>query len=203
MRRSELEKGWRELFDVHVDVQNDLNIISTKLINKYLGEVRLATKFDNRKQLPKVFKDNNYFLLPLKNQGDFAIVRGDGFHDLEEIQGVKEHKSLLKKELQTLNGGRNSESKYLDYALHTGLLENFLNVSGLHLSFRGREYCKKFEFTFNGISLEAESVQLEVDGGYESTEQPLVVIIEAKINSMNNFNIRQIYYPLRTYMTKI
>lgn len=196
------EEGWGRLFDDKVDLTKDLNLISTATIRNYVGEVRLATKMDCREQLPPVFRDNGVFLLPLKNQGDFAVVKGDGFHDIEPIGTIKDFVSKLKLELVSLSG-RKSEMSYLDYAYNTGLIEKFLGIAGLRQTIRGREFSKAFSFKVGRTEIDVTSVQIEVDVGYESPEESSIVLFEAKVGKKwSNFNIRQLYYPLRSYLEK-
>ncbi|GBU26482.1 hypothetical protein R83H12_03180 [Fibrobacteria bacterium R8-3-H12] len=67
------------------------------------------------------------------------------------------------------------------------------------LTIRGRKYTPKFDFVVGKYKqkITAESVQTEVDAGYEGKEQ--VVLIEAKNSETKNTIIRQLYYPFRQW----
>jgi len=67
----------------------------------------------------------------------------------------------------------------------------------MYLTIRGREYTKQFSYTLNGLSIDVESVQIEVDAGYEARSD--IVLLEAKIGVPPLFNVRQLYYPYRHF----
>lgn len=65
------------------------------------------------------------------------------------------------------------------------------------LTIRGRKYTPKFSFKVGNQQIEVESVQTEVDAGYEGKNQ--VVLIEAKNSHTSNVIIRQLFYPFRQW----
>ncbi len=67
----------------------------------------------------------------------------------------------------------------------------------MYLTIRGREYTKSFDFAFAGQRIDVDSVQIEVDAGYEALSD--IVLLEAKIGLPTHFNIRQLYYPYRHF----
>jgi hypothetical protein len=148
-------------------------------------------KMDSSADLPPIFKKHGYFLLPVKN-GRYAIVRGDGFHQLEGTSDITNHISRIKFPLTTAGRG-SSEMQYLDYSFNSGALEAVLGKQPLYQSIRGREYSKEFRFSVNKTLLEVSSVQLEVDSGLEGED--CLVLIEAKIDTPDDFIIRQLFYP--------
>ena len=90
--------------------------------------------------------------------------------------------------------------QYLDYAFNLGLIHHFAGLekgSPLFLTIRGREYTTHFEFVVGGQKVTAESVQIEVDAGYEGASD--LILCEAKIGQPTHFNIRQLYYPFRHF----
>ena len=72
-----------------------------------------------------------------------------------------------------------------------------MNDPSLVLTIRGRKYTPMFRFRVNGFEIETQSVQTEVDAGYEGRTQ--IVLIEAKNSSNNTQIIRQLYYPFRQW----
>jgi len=159
-------------------------------------EVRILCKQDSRDDRPEVFVENNLFLLPVRN-GKYAIVKGEGYVDIPEIQSViKIYKSKLNFKLDTSLVG-NSEMQHLDFAYATSLIRTFLEDKSLVLTIRGRKYSPKFSFKVGNQEITAESVQTEVDAGYEGKNQ--VVLIEAKNSSTKNTIIRQLFYPYRQW----
>ena len=72
-----------------------------------------------------------------------------------------------------------------------------MNDPSLVLTIRGRKYTPEFKFKVNGFEIHTESVQTEVDAGYEGKNQ--IVLIEAKNASNDTEIIRQLYYPFRQW----
>ena len=66
--------------------------------------------------------------------------------------------------------------------------------------FRRLKSTGAFQFRTGEFEIAVESVQTEVDGGYEGAEQ--VVLVEAKSGDAPNNIIRQIYYPFRQWQQR-
>lgn len=163
-------------------------------------DARFLAKIDSREDLPLIFKERGLFLLPTKN-GKFLILKGEGFCDIENMSAtIFDFETKLKFELLSSRIG-DSEMQHLDYSFNTGLLQHHYNVPGLHQTIRGRKYTPAFYFYFNTQRIDVEGVQIEVDGGYEG--EKLLALIEAKNIKTNNFVIRQLYYPFRTWKHNI
>ncbi|MDR0810862.1 MAG: hypothetical protein LBN23_01090, partial [Paludibacter sp.] len=114
-----------------------------------------------------------------------------------EIQDVvKIYNSKLDFKLDTSQIG-NSEMQHLDFAYAASLIRTFMEDDSLVLTIRGRKYTPKFSFKVGNQTITQESVQTEVDAGYEGRNQ--VVLIEAKNSSTKNTIIRQLYYPFRQW----
>ena len=159
-------------------------------------EVRILCKQDTRESRPKVFQDNNLFILPTKN-GHFAIIKGEGYVDIPEINTEpKIYSSKLDFNLETSKIG-DSEMQHLDFAYASSLIRTFTEDLGLVLTIRGRKYTPKFEFYVGIYKIESESVQTEVDAGYEGKDK--LVLVEAKNGKYKNVIIRQLYYPFRQW----
>lgn len=159
-------------------------------------EVRILCKQDSRESRPQIFKDNNLFILP-KHNGVYYIAKGEGYIDIPDIiTPIKTYNSKLDFELKSSVVG-NSEMQHLDYAYANSLIRTFMNDPSLVLTIRGRKYTPPFSFKTNGVSLSTESVQTEVDAGYEGRDS--IVLIEAKNSMTTNTIIRQLYYPFRQW----
>lgn len=161
-------------------------------------EVRILCKQDTREDRPKVFRDNNLFLLPVKN-GFYNIIKGEGYIDIPDVvESPKIYKSKLDYTLDSSVVG-NSEMQHLDFAYASSLIRTFMDDPSLVLTIRGRKYTPKFEFFVGKQSIEVSSVQTEIDAGYEGKSQ--IVLIEAKNSETKNTIIRQLYYPYRQWQT--
>ena len=68
--------------------------------------------------------------------------------------------------------------QHLDFAYASSLIRTFMNDDSLVLTIRGRKYTPSFSFKVGKQLIETQSVQTEVDGGYEGRKN--VVLIEAK-----------------------
>jgi len=161
-------------------------------------EVRILCKQDSREDRPEVFVERSLFLLPTKN-GEYVIVKGEGYVDIPEIEATKElYVSQLDFHLDTSLVG-NSEMQHLDYAYASSLIRSFMSDSSLVLTIRGRKYTPQFSFHVGPHVINVKSVQTEVDAGYEGKNQ--VVLVEAKSSNSRNVIIRQLYYPFRQWQS--
>lgn len=203
-------KPWLSIFDRYGIHEHDFDkspfIITAEQIKVATAhfkstterEVRVLCKQDSREDRPKVFAENNLFILPIKN-GVYAILKGEGYIDIPKIlTKEKIYKSKLHFRLETSLIG-NSEMQHLDFAYASSLIRSFLNDESLVLTIRGRKYTPRFDFFVNKYKLTAESVQTEIDAGYEGKNQ--VVLVEAKNIGSKNIIIRQLYYPFRQWQT--
>lgn len=159
-------------------------------------EVRILCKQDTRESRPEIFKENDLFLLPKKN-GSYYIVKGEGYVDIPKITTeIENYKSKLDFKLESSMIG-DSEMQHLDLAYASSLVRTFMEDDSLLLTIRGRKYTPGFTFNVGNQKLSVESVQTEVDAGYEGRNK--IVLIEAKNSDVTNTIIRQLYYPYRQW----
>lgn len=159
-------------------------------------EVRILCKQDSRKDRPKVFIDNGLFLLPVKN-GDYAIVKGEGYVDIPDITSqTKTYNSKLDFKLETAEIG-NSEMQHLDFAYASSLIRTFMDDDSLVLTIRGRKFTPEFSFNVGEQEINVKSVQTEIDAGFEGKEK--IVLIEAKNSQTRDTIIRQLFYPYKQW----
>lgn len=153
-------------------------------------------KQDTRDSRPKIFIDNELFLLPIKN-GEYCIIKGEGYIDIPDIdsEGIK-YNSRLEFELDTSKIG-DSEMQHLDFAYASSIIRTFTEDDTLILAIRGRKYTPKFSFYVGKHTINVESVQTEIDAGYEGRNN--IVLVEAKNTKSKNIIIRQLYYPFRQW----
>lgn len=200
--------SWKKIFEDNKILEHDFLkspfYLSADSIKKSVQEfkkttekeVRCLCKMDKRRDLPDVMRENGIFLLPIKN-GEYALVKGEGFVDIPEISGEAEiYNTKLDFELDTSKIG-NSEMQHLDFAYASSLIRTFMNDSSLVLTIRGRKYTPEFTYNVGSNLLETKGVQTEVDAGYEGKDK--IVLIEAKNSRTKNTIIRQLYYPFRQW----
>lgn len=207
-RKMASDISWKKIYDDCGMGQHDFSkapfILTAKQIkaacqdfkNTAEKEVRILCKQDSREDRPQIFKDKNLFILP-KHNGYYYIVKGEGYVDIPDIvTPILTYNSKLDFELKSSSIG-DSEMQHLDYAYANSLIRTFMGDPSLVLTIRGRKYTPPFSFVTNGITLSTESVQTEVDAGYEGRES--IVLIEAKNANTSNTIIRQLYYPYRQW----
>ena len=159
-------------------------------------ETRILCKQDTRESRPRAFRENGLFILPVKN-GEYVIVKGEGYVDIPPIESpLREYRSGFPFNLDTASVG-SSEMQHLDRAYALSLIRHFADDDSLVLTIRGRKYTPEFAFAVGNSEIAVQSVQTEVDGGYEGANQ--VVLIEAKGGNADNTIIRQLYYPFRQW----
>lgn len=203
-------KSWQKIFDDYEILTHDFIkspfVLSAAQIKKSCQrfketgekEVRILCKQDSREDRPEIFKENNLFLLPVKN-GLYNIIRGEGYVNIPKIKNeIVVYSSKLDFQLDTTKVG-NSEMQHLDYAYASSLIRTFMEDNSLVLTIRGRKYTPSFDFFVGNQLIKVSSVQTEVDAGYEGKEQ--IVLIEAKNSSTQNVIIRQLYYPFRQWQS--
>lgn len=203
-------KSWQKIFsdygiDKHNFAKSPFVITSAQIKKSCQGftttgakEVRILCKQDSREERPDIFVQKGLFLLPIKN-GEFAIIEGEGYIDVPTIATApKTYKSKLAFVPDTSKIG-DSEMQHLDYAYASSLVRNFMNDTSLVLTVRGRKYTPRFSFQVgkHKHTINAESVQTEVDAGYEGANK--LLLIEAKNAVTSNLIIRQLYYPFRQW----
>jgi len=160
-------------------------------------EVRILCKHDSRENLPKIMADNGLFLLPVKN-GEYVIVKGQGFFDIPNISGEPiDYPASKLAFIPTTSFVGNSEMQHVDYAYAISIIRTFLDDDSLVLTVRGRKYTPQFSFRVGKQTITTKSVQTEVDAGYEGKYK--FVIVEAKNSETTNTIIRQLFYPYRQW----
>ena len=200
--------SWKKIFDDNKILKHDFDkspfYLSAKEIKKSVQdfenttekEVRILCKMDTRESVPEIMRKNGLILLPVKN-GQYVILKGEGYLDIPEIEGEAEiYNTKLDFELDTTKIG-NSEMQHLDFAYASSLIRTFMDDHSLVLTIRGRKYTPEFTYKVGNNIIDTESVQTEVDAGYEGKDK--IVLIEAKNSQTKNTIIRQLYYPFRQW----
>lgn len=208
MKSRQIDKDWETLlnrYPILETVQSDgFFIISSRQINQ-VHEARLMTKFDNRENLPSVFRENHLSILPV-SRGNYIIGTYDAYQNVR--YGKKAIKSLnLPSFIESINpSDLYSESACLNCAYASGIIDDLCGGHTLP-AVSGRMSSNSFEFQIKSSrgskyqKIQVKNSQVEIDGGYESEDA--LFLIEAKNYSADDFLIRQLYYPYRLWSTKI
>jgi len=202
------DKAWLCLIDKY-DILNKVSeeshfIIKSKEINQ-LRESRLMAKFDHSINLPIIFKKNNLSILPI-SRGSYIIAKMNTYHPLkisdENIQYTNVPSYLQSLDFKNIN----SESVALNCALATDILTDFLEDERLIPTISGRMGSGSFSFEIgdtksNRQNINVKNSQIEIDAGVEGTNY--LTLIEAKRNIADDFLVRQLYYPYKTWSKKV
>lgn len=207
MSKSKNDIAWEQIFDKHKIIEKVLSdghtSISSTDINKF-REARLMTKFDHKSQLPKLFSDNNFSILPT-SRGGYVIGTFDTFcdfntddTDVAKIEFPTFLESLDHKDIT-------SEATAINCAFVTKILHDFTGEDNLLPTVSGRMSSSSFDFNINSskglFKVSVGNSQIEIDGGYEGDNS--LSLIEAKNYISDDFLVRQLYYPYKLWNNKI
>jgi hypothetical protein len=162
------------------------------------AEPRKVAKIDSRAELPTSLSNdgNPYFVMPVKFSR-YALVPGDGYHDLEYPQLSAEDFEPTHTVPHTVALG-NGESAAVWTALYSGLLSKITNSSTLASTLhneRHRLHLPAIRYR-EAWQIEVDGAQLEVDAGFEG--EAAVYLFECKAWSQKqllSFNVRQLFFP--------
>ena len=169
-------------------------------------EPRLMAKFDFSRQLPKIFKDNQLGILPIKN-GEYVIGKFNLFERLSNTnyENVEIKKVVLPSFIETIDPDNiYSESNALMVANLSGMFEDTFGEV-LYETIQGKMRTNTFNFNIYSSdienNIEVNGAAIEIDGGYESESN--VILVEAKNSMPEDFVIRQLYYPYRHWSSRV
>lgn len=172
---------------------------------KSLGyEPRLLAKIDHSKDLPSIFKELNLGILPIAIDS-YAVGFFNTFFPVGDLHIGRKKLSIGSSNFQTLDSKDfSSESSMLNMVQAAGIIEK-ISTSPAHQTISGRRRTPNFEFKLamldNPVTLSVKGAQIEVDAGFESDTE--VLLVEAKNREIVDFNIRQLYYPFRTIAPQV
>lgn len=201
--------AWHILFDkydiLHHIEQDGSYQISAMQIKEY-REPRLMAKFDHTINLPELFKKNKLSILPI-SRGDYIISHFDAYHKFEPLSSDITRISLPYY-IQSLNvDSITSEAVALNCAYISGIMADFLEDEQLVPTVSGRMGSGYFDFEIKDIQYKSNRLvkvhnsQIEIDAGYEGLQK--LAIIEAKRDLSDDFLVRQLYYPFRTWSDRV
>jgi len=202
------DRAWETLFDRHniiTNVQhNGFFEITAKEI-KQEREPRLMAKFDHFSNLPKHFKENGLSILPI-SRSSYVIGHFDVYEKVVYNHKLKPIQIDFPNDITTIDPTNlYSESSALHCAYVTGMIDDVIGESSFQ-TISGRMSSKEFDFNIktkqgNSHLVSIKNSQVEIDGGYESKSQ--FMLVEAKNEKVEDFLVRQLYYPYRLWQAKI
>ena len=207
MSNSKNDTAWEKLFNKY-KISEEINTeniykIKASTINEF-REARLMTKFDFKSQLPKIFLNNNFSILPI-SRGSYIISDFDTFQNFENNE-IEITKIDFPNHLESIDFNNiTSESIALNCAYVSGMIECFVQDEQLKPTVSGRMSSLIFDFNINSkktcLNIKVDNSQIEIDGGYEGVES--LNLIEAKNSISKDFLIRQVFYPYKLWKKKV
>lgn len=203
------EKAWEILFESHkileeVDKNGFFEIESVQ-INKE-RESRLMAKFDHSVNLPEIFRENHLSILPI-SRSKYVIGKFCTHFEVKYDSEIEVIPWPFSPGLESIDyTNLYSESSALHCAFNIGIINDLVGEETAY-TVSGRMSTESFDFkiinslTNKPYSLKVENSQCEIDAGFESHNY--FVLIESKNYSIDDFLIRQLYYPYRLWSKKM
>ncbi len=202
-------KAWRTLFATHdvldkVKAHGFVDLTAEQL--RVVREPRLLTKIDHAAHLPAVFAENALGILTLSGSS-WRIGRFNTFQKLTEWTPPAPHVKRISIPgwLESLSPDLiTGEGAAMNAADACGVLESFCGQK-LVSTITGKGGSGDFDFVIGPMAdrydISVRGAQIEVDGGYEGEDS--LCLFEAKRHISADFNVRQLYYPMRAWRSRV
>ncbi|MFS0879734.1 type II restriction enzyme [Metabacillus niabensis] len=202
------DKAWEVLFERY-QILDEVNRhgfyeIDAKTI-KTVREPRLMAKFDHKSNLPKIFKKYGISILPI-SRSRYVLGQFDAYEKVSYDESLRPIKLRIPPTVMTIDPSNlYSESSALHCAYVSGMIADLLGEECTP-TVSGRMSSQAFDFMIRTNSgkdhqIAIKNAQVEIDGGYEGEEA--FALIEAKKETVEDFLVRQMYYPFRLWQGKI
>jgi hypothetical protein len=209
LHKNQNDIAWEKLFSKYnilhcINVEGEYKISAEQI--KEFREPRLMAKFDNTVALPEIFSNNGLAILPV-TRGDYIISHFDAYHRFED-NNAPIIKVSLPAYIQSLDyNDIPSEAIALNCAMATDIIKEFLQDEDIIATVSGRMSSGIFDFNIINSKSKTPCVvhvnnsQMEIDAAYEGVN--CLSIFEAKRGLPEDFLIRQLYYPFRSWKNRI
>jgi len=206
--KSKNDVAWESLFEKHnilekINITGEYKISATEINTK--REARLMTKFDHHINLPTIFKKNDLTIQP-DSRGTYMIGKFESYKKLPKNPSISIQEIHFPEYIQTLNPiNIYSEAASILCAYNAEIIKDLLGQE-VFFTVSGRMSTGKFDYFINNTEfnspckISVDSSQCEIDGGFEGDD--IFAIIEAKNQDVDDFLIRQLYYPYRLWKNK-
>lgn len=206
---SKNDGAWESLFAKH-NILSEIRRVGFFEIDagtiRTVREPRLMSKFDHKANLPEIFKDNDLAILPI-SRSRYIIGHFDAYHKLVIASSVASPILIpFPNYIRSIDPANlYSENAVLHCAYVSGMINEVMGEKSWP-TVSGRMSSGDFDFLIRNNSMQEHRVtisksQVEIDAGYEAESR--VMLVEAKNESVQDFLIRQLYYPYRLWETRI
>lgn len=201
---SKLNEAWGNVMEAtdveilkNIRKRGKVEIMAAKLKEISKREPRLIVKFDSKKQLPEIFKQEKLGILPISRK-EYMVSQIELFQDLP-----KKPKDVtympVPKNIETIDFKKiTSEPGALAAAKASGMLNDFFTESILVDGLSGRQASGVFDFKISGQDVHVDNAQMEIDATLESNDA--IYLVEAKTVKHDDYCVRQSYYPYRHFV---
>jgi hypothetical protein len=169
-------------------------------------ESRLMAKFDHFVNLPQIFKENQLSILPT-SRSQYAIGHFETHCKVEYGDRIALEIVDFPPMIESIDyTNLYSESAVLNCAFNTGIIDRLAGETMLY-TLSGRMSTEQFQFSINNIrnngvyQIDVDRSQCEIDAGFEGSDR--FFLLEAKMGKIDDFLIRQLYYPYRLWSQKL
>lgn len=188
---------WVKIFsDLQINPETEVSFVTARQVRQVSArEARNMAYMDERAKVPSIFEAHSLFILPVSN-GKYAIVRGEGYHELEADSVVYENFQPSFPLGTSILDPERSEGSAVSYAWNSGIISKITGQTSVLLGPPGRFALDPFDFKVDGYAqLHQEGAQAEIDGFFYSSQS--ACLMEFKARECTDFLIRQLYYPYR------
>src|SRR4028119_335251 len=203
------DRAWETLFETHKILEevarNGCFEIESAQINKQ-RESRLMAKFDHSVNLPDIFRENHLSILPI-SRSKYVIGKFDTHLKVKYDSEIEVIHFDLPPGIESIDyTNLYSESSALHCAFNIGIIDDLFGEKTAY-TVSGRMSTESFDFNIinslanKAYSIKVKNYQCEIDAGFESNNY--FVLREAKNYAIDDFLIRQLYYPYRLWSKKM
>lgn len=202
------DSAWETLFEKYRildEIEHKGKFIITASQIKEFREPRLMTKFDHAVNLPALFADHHLSILPISGNS-YVISHFKAYHQFDDVAAGMKRVSLPGY-IQSMQDNVVSESIALNCAIAAGIIADFLEDDGLLATVSGKMGSGIFDFQIENISggvpfqFKVNNARIEIDAAYEGVKY--LSLFEAKRDLSEDFLVRQLYYPYRTWSSRV
>jgi hypothetical protein len=209
IKKTANDRAWEILFERHEILEkideNGFFEIESAQINQE-RESRLMAKFDHSVNLPAIFRENHLSILPI-SRSKYVIGKFSTHFEVTYDREIEVIPWQFSPGIESIDY-RNlySENSALHCAFNIGIIDDLVGEQTAY-TVSGRMSTESFDFNIinsianNSYSIQVKNSQCEIDAGFESDNY--FVLIEAKNYAIDDFLIRQLYYPYRLWSKKM
>lgn len=200
--------AWETLFERYQILEqvskHGLFEIESRQINEE-RQSRLMAKFDHHVNLPAIFKKNKLSILPI-SRSRYVIGNFDTHLKVKYNSNIEEIYVDFPEEIESIDySNLYSENSALNCAFNAGIIEDLVDET-VSYTLSGRMSTGNFSFSIRKLTegtstINVNNSQCEIDAGFES--ENYLVLVEAKNHTVDDFLIRQLYYPYRLWLSKV